>query len=352
MPQNRSIERLLKPRTALPACPACNSNASVISVGIRRGRSKDIRKFLCKSCNKNFSDEPLKRITAPTRVVLAAISEFHSGHTLAEAANIVRRRYKVNVAPSTIVSWIDRYCDLFTFTGLRRRYKIDPETNVRTARLDHGQVYTFKVHLLKMNIAGKIYPQLKGYLRSVPDAINPKYFATENRCSSFRPETVTEPQSKFIADNNAVKMAKLAETLSKTRKGRHDVVETFFLTNDSTTVAVEVPVYLTETEAKDLNLGPALSHSSVQSGRCVLDCATENKKEACAISGHIDILQVRNEKVYILDYKPDEHLNQAITSQLLLYAYALRQRTNIPLANMVCACFGRSGYAEFRPQLR
>jgi hypothetical protein len=40
-------------------------------------------------------------------------------------------------------------------------------------------------------------------------------------------------------------MTNLAQELAKTKSERHEKVEEFFLTNDSATVAVEVPVYLT-----------------------------------------------------------------------------------------------------------
>ncbi len=41
----------------------------------------------------------------------------------------------------------------------------------------------------------------------------------------------------------------LALELVKTKKERHEKVEEFFLINDSATIAVEVPVYLTEKES-------------------------------------------------------------------------------------------------------
>jgi len=44
-------------------------------------------------------------------------------------------------------------------------------------------------------------------------------------------------------------MTDLALELAKTKSERHQKVEQFFLTNDSATVAVEIPVYLTEKES-------------------------------------------------------------------------------------------------------
>jgi ATP-dependent exoDNAse (exonuclease V) beta subunit len=64
------------------------------------------------------------------------------------------------------------------------------------------------------------------------------------------------------------------------------------LANDSTTIAVEVPVWLAQDdiialeEEYGIRLHPGATESS--------------------ITGHIDFLQVRNGAVHILDYKPDE----------------------------------------------
>ena len=87
-------------------------------------------------------------------------------------------------------------------------------------------------------------------------------------------------------------MAELALTLAKTNRERHQVIENFFLANDSTTVAIEVPVYIKPEEL------------------------TKNEKKDYGIeleeplSGHIDILQQRFTQIHILDYKPDARKNR------------------------------------------
>ena len=100
---------------------------------------------------------------------------------------------------------------------------------------------------------------------------------------------------RTIKNSPVCRMTSLAQELAKTKKQHHEKVEEFFLTNDSATVAVEVPVYLTKEES-------------------------EFPK---TLAGHIDIIQVRNNKVHILDYKPDREGNAV--SQLLLYAKCLKK---------------------------
>ena len=86
------------------------------------------------------------------------------------------------------------------------------------------------------------------------------------------------------------------------------------LANDSATIAVEVPVYLFPDEAPDLKLADVLT-------------------------GHIDVLQVRSGKVWILDYKPEAKRETRAKFQLYLYARALSARTGIPLSRFGLAYF-------------
>ena len=69
---------------------------------------------------------------------------------------------------------------------------------------------------------------------------------------------------------------------------------------------------------------------------------------ARAITGHIDFLQVRNDAVHILDYKPDAHTNKPI-AQLTIYALALARLTGIRLFDIKCAWFNENEYCEFFP---
>ena len=100
------------------------------------------------------------------------------------------------------------------------------------------------------------------------------------------------------------------------------MVENFMLINDSSTIACEVPVWFCE---KNLDIG---------------------------ISGHIDILQIRNGLIYVLDFKPGAKREKDIkvASQLFLYASGLSFRTGIPLDRFRCAWFDDSIYYEFNPR--
>ena len=66
------------------------------------------------------------------------------------------------------------------------------------------------------------------------------------------------------------------------------------------------------------------------------------------ITGHIDILQIRNGSAHILDYKPNAAKEQPI-EQLTLYALALSRLTGIRLFDFKCAWFDENDYFEFFP---
>ena len=121
--------------------------------------------------------------------------------------------------------------------------------------------------------------------------------------------------------NNACMLADLALKSCSTNYQRHLAVENFMLINDSSTIACEVPIWFWE---KNLNIG---------------------------INGHIDILQVRQNKIFILDFKPEafKENEQKVASQLFWYALGLSFRTSIHIKRFACAWFDEKVYYEFSP---
>ena len=89
------------------------------------------------------------------------------------------------------------------------------------------------------------------------------------------------------------------------------------LRNDTATIAVEIPVYL--------NFNSKL------------------------LTGHIDFLQLRFDKIHVLDYKPEAEKEKHAQSQVYLYAKALSEITKIPLNKFTCAYFDEKNYFEFEP---
>jgi ATP-dependent exoDNAse (exonuclease V) beta subunit len=244
----------------------------------------------------------------------------------------MQRKHKIKIPISTLNNWVNRFDPELSFIRLRKNYDLDPNTAIHSKKFHHQQVYEFKYHTLKTNFTKRFFPQLKTYITSIhktPYFIPDTAFKTGPRASQLRIDL--KPQ-KTTKHNNAPRMAELALTLAKTNRERHQVIENFFLANDSTTVAIEVPVYikpneLTKKEKADYGL---------------------NLKEP--LSGHIDILQQRFTKIHILDYKPEAKKSDKTTAdQLFLYALALSKRTKIPMRNIICAYFDENNYFQLSP---
>jgi hypothetical protein len=133
--------------------------------------------------------------------------------------------------------------------------------------------------------------------------------------------------------NNANDLAAFGLFLARRSVERHPMIEEFMLHCDGATVAVEVPLYLTNDEAAYYRrIGFHLPLGQLEQ----------------PITRHIDVLQIRRGLIHILDYKPDARkINPA--NQLLLYALALASRTRLPLKLFVCAWFDERDYFQFYP---
>ncbi len=101
-------------------------------------------------------------------------------------------------------------------------------------------------------------------------------------------------------ENVAARIAGLIIPAVGYNKLRHETLQRFMLTNDSVTVAIEIPIWLTESDIIALEK---------QHG---IELAPRVGAADRSITGHIDFLQVRNGAVHILDYKPDARTNKPI----------------------------------------
>jgi len=301
-------------------CPKCNSK-NVFKAGIRQAKQRKIQRYYCKSCQKHFCSSPLAYKTYSPRVILNGISLYNLGHTLDITNKKINTRFKQSIPKSTLHSWIQQYKDICTFTKYRKKFSFSPEEIIKQKIFQHQQEYAFKFHRLKTNIFSKKFPEIRKYLWQIYKNCPQGIFEQGYRCSDF---VIPNFYLKRIRtkDNNAVALTKLALLLSKKNKDRHPTVQNFMLINDTATVAIEVPVYLYANEIPELNLDKP-------------------------ITGHIDVLQIRWNRVWILDYKPEAKYNRVNSAhQIFLYRLGLSKRTGIPLENISCAYFDDKDYFE------
>jgi PD-(D/E)XK nuclease superfamily len=304
---------------------------------MRLNRFRNLPIFQCRECLHKFTAVAGKNKTYTPRVILETVSTYNLGNSTSDTQRIVRKRLHVEIPEGTIRSWVRAHKPLTTYARLRATGTklFEGDAMIRSYVLQHKQVYRFQVHRAKLQLLLEHRRQrhlasVRNYLEGVGDDFPHGIFqATEHRSSKF-PTTVAIPITRKT--NYATRLAELVLPSAIANKKRHETLQRFMLANDSATVAVEIPVYLTKEDI-----------AYYRSQGFNLDFDSE------FITGHIDFLQVRDGYLQILDYKPDARKEKHAHVQLTIYALALARRANLPLKNFKCAWFDERDYFEFFP---
>jgi DNA-directed RNA polymerase subunit RPC12/RpoP len=337
-------------------CPHCNSKR-LIKKGTRKKKLEDVPIFRCRACGRSFTVGPrtIRNKTYPLPEILEALSQYDRGNTLEATAEKISSRYGHRVAPSTISRWLSEHPALTTYRRLRERGRrlFSPIQLIRTHKLYHRQVYEFAYHRAKLAFVrdGTLddkravgptstsrFSPLADFLESIPKTCPHDLFKREDgsRSSQLALDFLALDRLIVVSKQNAATdTAALILPAVGSNYERHPKLQRFMLANDSTTVAAEVPVWLTQDDiaALETEYGIRLLSEDAES----------------SITGHIDFVQVRNGAVHILDYKPDARTNKPI-AQLTVYALALSRLTGIKLFDIKCAWFNENEYCEFFPR--
>jgi len=175
-----------------------------------------VRRYHCKRCRITFSDSTSPHTQYPENVILHTIEQYNRGYPVTVARKMTGKKYQYSPPISTIYAWIKRYEDILTFTKLRRKYHLDPDQLITVHKLDHGQIYPFKYHNLKLNIHSKGRPELRRYINWVERSLDRSMFLKGPRASSLRidreavikevdsrlPEMTLLPDQRFLDRDN------------------------------------------------------------------------------------------------------------------------------------------------------
>jgi len=300
-------------------CRKCQTK-NTIKAGKRESKHGKIQRYYCKDCKKYFTEKKQSYTQYPLNVIMYTLEQYNKGHSVKEAKNRVGKKYPYSPPTRTIYSWIHRYKPILTFLKLRKNYKIEPSTLTTTHNYKHQQIYPFKYHHLKLNIHSKQRPELRRYINWLERSLDRKMFLSGPRCSSLKIEHNTSVKQK---DNISPELTRLGlnSQPKNTKKSPHQTVQDFFLINDSSTICTELPVFINPKETS-------------------LDIDEP-------ITGHIDLIQIRYDNLYILDYKPNLNRPERHASQLALYKEAIQRRTSIPEDKIHTAVFNKHSYYEF-----
>lgn len=322
---------------SIPTCPHCNSRFT-IKKGRRLNRYRILQVFQCRECLHKFTIAAGKNKTYTPRVILETVSTYNLGNSVSDTQRVIRKRLHVEIPEGTIRSWIRGHKTLTAYARLRAlgQKLFSAEKMIRSFLLHHKQVYRFQIHRAKLellleNAQNRHLAPARAYLIEAVGEYFPHdlFQTTEHRSSKF-PTTVAIPITR--KENYATRLAALVLPSSIANKKRHETLQRFMLLNDSATIAVEIPVYLTKEDI-----------AYYRNSGFKLDFESE------FITGHIDFLQVRDGYLQILDYKPDARKEKHAHVQLTIYALALARRANLPLKYFKCAWFDEKDYFEFFP---
>lgn len=336
MPMTDSLHTA-KPVEAYPYC----KGKKVIRKGVRKKKYGNIQLYYCQRCEKKFTPLVTKHKTFPLRVIMYALTLYNRLYTLEDAAKGATEKFGLSVSRQNVRNWLDTFSGYLPFLRQRsaaaRLY--ERRRLILETRLFHRQVYIYKYHRAKMGLIVKNYGRfspLEDFLENIPQTCPHSLFRQDHTRASAHKGRFDLDGVKIVRQQNlAVSSARFVLQAVAVNKHRHETLQDFMLTNDAATIAIEVPITL---NAEDLahfeELGYSLPFALPREG---------------FITGHIDILQIRNGLIHILDYKPGARKVRPI-EQLITYALALSRATGIRLNHFKCAWFDDEDYFEFYPR--
>lgn len=203
-------------------------------------------------------------------MILSALTDYDTGYSLQETAARLKKKTNRSVSPSTITTWLREYRQYCSYGRLRavglKRY---PATQtIRSIKLYHRQVYAYAYHRPKLELlrSGTLDDKRKGdtrfaaladFLESVPTRCPHDLFRRDDdpkaRASQVHPEFADV--SRVVVNrkqNAATETAALIIPAVGNNKLRHETLQRFMLANDSVTVAIEIPIWLTEEDITEL----------------------------------------------------------------------------------------------------
>ncbi len=193
-----------------------------------------------------------------------------------------------------------------------------------------GGFYDFKIHNPKINLlCNQNFCSLAKYLSHMLKNCPNEYFFKGPRSSALKFQ-IPSVNITHLIDYEICLLAKYGLEINKERFfENHPRVQNFMLENDPKTVAIEVPIWLNHNE---LSLYKEIFNTDE------------------TLTGHIDLLRIEGDKIWIWDYKPNAAKEKYASTQTYFYALMLSKRINLPLENFRCGYFDAKDTFIFNPE--
>jgi hypothetical protein len=195
-----------------------------------------------------------------------------------------------------------------------------------SASLPHGVRYNYRIHKKKLeNLSQKNFMKLKEFMMMSFSNCPNQHFLKGPRSSILKFSVIRE---KLERQEHEVALLARMGLDSNYYQDAHSNVQMFMLSYDEKTIAMEVPIWLMPEELENFD---------------------EIFKETKPLTGHIDILRIENNKIWIWDFKPNAHREKYATTQTFFYALMLSKRTGISIENFMCGYFDDKNTYIFDP---
>jgi len=176
-----------------------------------------------------------------------------------------------------------------------------------------GGAYHYRLHNQKLNELSFDYPSLIAYLNKVFEKCPDNYFFKGPRSSMLR-FGLSNLNMHQIIGHEVSDLCYNGLKFNKDRyKTSHSKVQVFMLENDDKTVGVEIPIWIKKDEFNNFN-------------------GMFNSDDP--LTGHIDLLRIENNKIWVWDYKPKAFDEKYAATQVFFYSLMLSKRSNIPYLSL------------------
>ena len=326
----------------LTHCQYCHGN--IAKRGTRKKKYEEVQIYYCKNCDKRFTSSITKHKTYPLRLIMGSLTLYNRLTPADKIPAMIKEKYGINITSRIISDWLKEYEQYIPFIRMREfaAKKYDKKEFMEESKLFHQQIYNFKYHRAKLDLILNEefrhyrFKPLQEFLELAIVECPHQIFQNSSKRASEYKGVFNLDQVKIVPKNNfAVKITNFVTQAVSNNKLRHETLQNFMLSNDSVTIAVEVAVLIGSDDIRhlkhELNFDVPIT-----------------LKDGEYITGHIDLIQVRNGLIYIMDFKPSASKENPI-DQLTLYALALSRLTGIRLYHMRCAWFDEENYYEFFP---
>lgn len=198
---------------------------------------------------------------------------------------------------------------------------------IQHVSLDHGWYYHYRLHKAKLGLLETNgFSRAHNYLNKVFDNCPQEPFLEGPRSSKLRFDLGIMPRQ---IDNHEVSHLAKQGLEWNQYNNAHSNVQVFMLSQDNSTIGVEVPIWL-----KHHEIGKKYEEMF-------------NTKEP--LSGHIDVLRLEGDRLWIWDYKPKAIKEKYASTQVFFYSLMLSKRTGIPLDKFMCGYFDEETSYVFKP---